>query len=140
MKKKVLLIITHSTDDPDRANAAMALAASLIGEEADLALFFIFEGVKMVRRGVAETIEGRNLTPVRELFPMVLEAGIPIYACSACLKTHEIRETELLTGVQIVAAPTLAAEILQRETVTCSAQSRPGRAWGISSWMWVSPR
>jgi predicted peroxiredoxin len=118
MKKKVLLVITHSTDDPDRANAAIALAASLINEDADLALFFIFEGVKMVRKGVAGTIEGRNLTPVRELFPMILEAGLPMYACSACLKTHEIPEAEMVAGVQIVAAPTLAAEIMQRETVT----------------------
>jgi predicted peroxiredoxin len=118
MKKKVLLIITHSTDDHDRTNAAMALAASLLNEDADLALFFIFEGVKMVREGVAGTIEGRNLTPVRELFPMILEAKIPLYACSACILTHEVPEAEIIEGAQIVAAPTLAAEIMERETVT----------------------
>ena len=118
MAKKVLLVITHSTDDPDRANAAVALAAALLNEGADLALFLIFEGVLLARRGVAETIRGRNFAPVAELFPMVLEAGIPIYACGACVKTHGMAARDMLPGVTVVQAATLAAEVMQRETVT----------------------
>jgi len=118
MKKKVMLVITHSTDDPDRSNAAIALAASLISEGADLALFFIFEGARMARKGVAETIEGRHLTPVRELFPMVREAGIPIYVCGACVKVHGIPEEEILEGFTVTHLPTLAGEMMERETLT----------------------
>ena len=58
MTKKYLLVITHSTDDHDRANGAVGMAVSLLGDGADLALFFVFEGAKMAHRGVAETIEG----------------------------------------------------------------------------------
>jgi predicted peroxiredoxin len=118
MDKKFLLVITHSTDDHDRSNAAIALAASLISEGADLALFFIFEGAMMVRKGVAETIEGRHLTPVRELFPMVLEAKIPMYVCGACVKAYGIPEDEIVEGVLVTHIPTLAGEMMERETVT----------------------
>ena len=118
MNKKCLLVITHSTDDHDRANAAVALAASLISEGADLVLFFIFEGAMMARKDVAETIEGRHLTPVRELFPMVLEAKIPMYVCGACVKAYEIPEDEIVDGFQITHIPTLAGEIMERETIT----------------------
>jgi predicted peroxiredoxin len=118
MNKKIILVITHSTDDHDRANAAIALAASLISEGTDLAIFFIFEGAMMARQGVAETIEGRYLTPVRELFPMVLEAKIPMYVCGACVKAYEIPENEIVDGIQITHIPTLAGEIMEREAVT----------------------
>ncbi len=44
MAKKFMLVITHSTDDQERANSAVALAVSLISENSDLAIFFTFEG------------------------------------------------------------------------------------------------
>ena len=47
MSKKFLMVITHSTDDHDRANGAIAMATSLLGDDADLALFFVFEGAKL---------------------------------------------------------------------------------------------
>ena len=56
MSKRFLMVITHSTDDHDRANGAIAMATSLLGDDADLALFFVFDGAKMARKGVAETI------------------------------------------------------------------------------------
>jgi predicted peroxiredoxin len=118
MNKKIILIITHATDNHDKANAAIALAASLISEGADLALFFIFEGALMAKRGVADTIEGRNLAPVRELFPAVLEARIPMYVCGACVKTYNIAEEEIVEGIQITHIPTLAGEVMDREAIT----------------------
>jgi len=117
-KKKIILVITHSIDDQERANAAIALAASLISEGADLALFFIFEGALMAKKGVADTIEGKHLTPVRELFPMVLDAKIPMYVCGACVKTYGIPEEEIIDGFLITHIPTLAGEMMDRETVT----------------------
>jgi predicted peroxiredoxin len=113
-----MLVITHSTDDQDRANSAIALAVSLLSEDVDLAIFFTFEGALLAKKGVAETIEGRNFTPVRDLFPMILEAGASLYLCSSCAKTYNIGEEDLVPGVKIVTLPTLAGEMLSRETVT----------------------
>jgi predicted peroxiredoxin len=118
MAKSYLLIITHSTDDPDRANAAVALAVSLLSEGVDLMLFFTFQGALLARKGVAETVEGKNFTPVRDLFPMILEAKTPLYLCGACAKTYGIAEADLVPGVKIITLPTLAAEMLSRETIT----------------------
>ena len=113
-----MLVITHSTDDQDKSNAAMALAISLLSEGADLALFFIFQGAFMAKKGVAEASQGRNFAPVKDLWPDILEADIPMYLCGACAKTYNISEDELVPGVRIVHIPTLAAEMMERETVT----------------------
>jgi predicted peroxiredoxin len=116
--KRYLMIITHSTDDQDRANSAVALAVSLISEGADLAIFFTFHGALLARKGVAGTVEGRNFTPVRDLFPMLLEAKIPLFLCAACAKTYGIVAENLVPGVSVITLPTLAAEMASRETIT----------------------
>ena len=118
MAKKYLMVITHSDDNRDRSNGAVGMAVSLLSEGADLVLFFIFEGAKMARKGVAETIEGDHMTPVRELFPMVLEEGIPMYVCGACVKKYNIPENEIVTGIKIAALPSVTAEMMDRETIT----------------------
>jgi predicted peroxiredoxin len=117
MAKKYLMVITHSDDDPDRANGAVGMAASLLSEGAELAIFFVFEGAKMARKGVAETIEGDHMTPVRELFPMVLEAELPMYVCGACVKKFNIPEDEIVAGIKIATLPTVAAEMMDRKTI-----------------------
>lgn len=118
MKKKMILTITHATDNEDRANAAVAMAVSLVSEEVDLVLFFIFEGAHLARQGVAGTIRGRNFAPVADLFPILLEAEVPMYLCGACAKTYGIGEADLVPGVKIVHIPTIAAQMLERETIT----------------------
>jgi uncharacterized protein involved in oxidation of intracellular sulfur len=118
MPKKFILTITHSTDDQDRSNAAIALAVSLLSEEVDLIIFFIFEGGLLAKQGIAETIRGRNFAPVADLFPMLLEAKVPMFLCGACAKTHGISEADLVEGVKIVHIPTIAAQMLERETIT----------------------
>ena len=118
MAKSYLLIITHSTDDPDRSNSAVALAVSLISDGADVAIFFTFNGALLAKKGIAESVEGRNFTPVRELFPMILDAKIPLYLCGACARTYGITEADLIPGVRIVTLPTLAGEMTTRETIT----------------------
>ena len=118
MSKKFVLVITHSTDDHDRANAAVALAVSLLSDDADIVIFFIFEGAHLAKKGIAETIEGRNFAPVRDLFPTLLEEKVPMFLCGACAKTYNISEDDLVEGVKIVHIPTIAAEMLDRESIT----------------------
>ena len=118
MKKKFILKISHSTDDHDRANAAVAMAVSLLAEGADLMVFFVFEGALMAKQGVAEKITGRNFAPVKDLFPTLLEENVPMVLCGACAKTHDIGEDDLVAGVKIVHLPTIAAEMMDREFIS----------------------
>jgi predicted peroxiredoxin len=119
MSKKYMMIITHCTDNPHRANTAIGLATSLLVEGADVSLFFMCEGAKMVQKGVAETIEGKNIAPVLELFPIILAENPRMYVCKIDLKNLGIDESELLDGVEIATLPTIASHMLKRETLMC---------------------
>ena len=120
MAKKIMLVVTHSTDDLERSDAAMALALSLLNEGADLALFFVFQGALMVKKGVAESIHGKNFASVKDLWPEIMESNIPMYLCGACAKTYNITEENLIPGVKIVHLTSLAGEMMGRETETAT--------------------
>jgi predicted peroxiredoxin len=119
MGKKYMMIITHSTDEPHRTCTAMALASSLLVEGADVALFFMCEGAKLMQKGIAHTIEGKNIAPVRDLLPIILDEKPQLYVCKIDLKNFDIPESELLEGVKVVTLPTVAENMLERETLMC---------------------
>jgi predicted peroxiredoxin len=119
MSKKYMMIITHSTDTPHRTCTAMGLASCLIEEGADIALFFMCEGAKLVQKGVAETIEGQNIAPVRDSLPIILDGNPELYVCKIDLKNFGIQEEELLDGVKIVSLLTISTHMMERETLMC---------------------
>ena len=119
MTKKYMMIITHSTDEPHRTCTALGLASCLIVDGADVALFFMCEGAKLMQKGVAETIEGKNIAPVRDLLPIILDGNPQLYVCKIDLKNLGIPESELLEGVKIVTLPTISEHMMQRETLMC---------------------
>jgi predicted peroxiredoxin len=119
MAKKYMMIITHSTDDPHRACTAMGLASCLLVDGADVSLFFMCDGVKILQKGVAETIEGNNIAPLRDSLPIILDEKPRLYACKVDLKTYNIPENELLEGVEIVALPAISEQMMERETLMC---------------------
>jgi predicted peroxiredoxin len=119
MPKKYMMIITHSTDEPHRTCTAIGIASCLIVEGADVALFFMCEGAKLMQKGVAETIEGKNIAPVRDLLPIILDEDPQLYVCKIDLKNLGIPESELLEGVKIVTLPTISEHMMKRETLMC---------------------
>lgn len=119
MSKKYMMIVSHSTDDPHRASVSMGLISCLVLEGADMALFFMAEGAKMVQKGVAETIEEENIAPVRHSLAIIREGNTQLYVCKIDLKRFNIPEEELLEGVKIVDLMDVSALMLERETLKC---------------------
>ena len=119
MSKKYMMIITHSHDEPYRTCTAMGLASCLISEGADLSLFFMCEGAKLMQKGVAETIEGENIAPVRDSLPLILDGNPKLYVCKVDLKNFNIPHNELLDGVEIVSLITISTHMMERETLMC---------------------
>ncbi len=114
-----MMIITHSTDTPHRTCTAIGLALCLMVEGADVALFFMCDGARLMQKGIAETIEGQNIAPVRDLMPIILEGDPQLYVCKIDLKNLGIPEDDLLVVVKIVTLPTVAEFMMDRETLMC---------------------
>ena len=119
MSKKYMMIISHSNDNPHRTSVSMGLVSCLVLEGADIALFFMAEGAKMVKKGVAETIVEENIAPVRDSLSIILEGNTQLYVCKIDLKKFGISEDELIDGVKIVDLMDVSALMLERETLKC---------------------
>ena len=120
MPKKYMMIISHSTDDPHMASISMGLASCLVLEGADVALFFMSNGSKIVQKGVAETIVvEENIAPVKDSLSIILNGDAQLYVCKIDLRKFGISEDELLDGVKIVDLMDVATLMLKRETVKC---------------------
>ena len=91
----------------------------MLVDGADVSLFFMCDGVKILQKGGAETIEGNNIASVRDYLPIILQENPSVYACKVDLKTYNIPESELLEGVKVVALPTIAEQMMNRETLMC---------------------
>lgn len=120
MSKKYMMIISHSTDDPHMASISMGLASCLVLDGADVALFFMSMGSKLVQKGIARTIAvEENIAPVQDSLSIILRGGAQLYVCKIDLKKFGIPEDELLDGVRIVDLMDVSALMLERETVKC---------------------
>ncbi len=118
MAKKMLLIITHADDDPERANIALAFASAIISEDVDLAIVFMFKGVLLAKKGYIETIAEPNISSGKDLLPIILESNAKLMACSPCALTHGVKEDELIDGCQMISALTVVPEMVAREVIT----------------------
>ena len=115
-----MMIISHSNDEPHMASISMGLASCLVLEGADVALFFMSKGAKIVQKGVAETIAvEENIASIRDSLSIILEGDAQLYVCKIDLKKFGISEDELLDGVRIVDLMDVSALMLERETVKC---------------------
>lgn len=119
MSKKYMMIISHSDDTPHRTSVTMGLISCLVLEGADIALFFMADGSKLVKKGVAETIESENIAPVRHSLSIILGGKTQLYVCKIDLKKYGISKDELLDGVKIVDLMDVSALMLERETLKC---------------------
>jgi predicted peroxiredoxin len=70
------------------------------------------EGVRIVKKGVAETIAASKVMPLSELLNAIREFGGTFLVASPAIKSRGISEEDLIEGVQVVNASRFVAEIL----------------------------
>lgn len=116
--KKLLFIITHSSDHPERSAAALSIANTAVASERDVAIFALNEGALLVKQGFAETIkEQKAFPPIKDLLQNLVDAGQSFFVCSTCAKQFDIGEDELLPNTQMAGPPTLLELSEEREVM-----------------------
>jgi len=118
MEKKLLIVVTHSSDAPDRAAAALAIGSAALAEGRDVAFFMLNEGALLIKRGFAETISGQEVfPPIPELLAGLVTAGQRFFVCSTCATHYGIGSGDILPNSEIAGAPVLLALADEREVL-----------------------
>ncbi len=105
----LVINLTHSSDDVDRTSVAMVVAGAAVASAQQTSVFLSSEGVRLARKGVAESLHEEGFAPMGELVSSYVEAGGTFLVCSPCAKKRGIGEDDLIEGATVVGGASLVA-------------------------------
>jgi predicted peroxiredoxin len=76
---QILFVATCSTEDPNRATFPFLMARGAVQNGDQPEILLMGEGTNLARGGVLETIVAAGPPPLREIWPDVKAAGVPLY-------------------------------------------------------------
>jgi predicted peroxiredoxin len=99
---KLMLSITNSKNDTDRATVGFVVANASIASSVETVVFLSTEGVRLSQQGYANDIHEEGFAPLKKLMDDFVDAGGIIWVCSPCFKKRGLDETKLVKGATIV--------------------------------------
>jgi predicted peroxiredoxin len=105
---RLLFVLAHSTEEPDRAATALAtaLAAQTAGHE--VALWLTGEGVRLGVKHVAETLREPGPMSAAETVEALVRGGAVLHLERRSFQVRRFEETALRPGAKVVEGARLA--------------------------------
>lgn len=113
MADRLLVKVTCGTDDPERANQGLTVAAAAVAAGASVSLWLTGEGAFFVASGDRRTYDLalEHATAAGDLVDAVL-AGGTVTLCTQCAARRGIGEADVLPGVRVAGAAAFVEEAL----------------------------
>jgi predicted peroxiredoxin len=115
--EKLLIVSTHSNDDPERATIPFVLGLTALSQGKDAVVLLQIDGVWMARKGFAPLVREETFPPAVDMMNQFLEAGGRLLVCGPCAKKRRLEATDLIDGAVIVNAPTIVKEMGEAHNV-----------------------
>lgn len=117
MKDKLVIVSTHSEDDPERAIIPFVLGLTALSSGMESVIVLQVMGVYMAKKGFAQNVHEQAFPPVNELMDTYLESGGNILVCNPCMKKRGLEASDLIEGAVVVNAPTIVKEMGEAKNV-----------------------
>jgi predicted peroxiredoxin len=110
MPRALVVKVTCGSDDPERANQGLTVAATALATGVEVSLWLTGEGAWF---GVPDRVDLAlpHAAPASELVASVL-AGGRVTVCTQCAARREITDADVLPGVRIAGAAAYVEEVL----------------------------
>jgi predicted peroxiredoxin len=99
---KLLYVLSHSTDQPERATAALHAAAGAREGGHEVALWLQDEGVRLGVKGVAATLGGIGAGTAAGTLASLLGAGCGLHLSRRCFERREFEPDVVVEGGRLV--------------------------------------
>ena len=99
---KLLISVTHSKDNTDKATVGFVVANASVASSVDTVVFLSTEGVRLSQQGYSDDIHEEGFAPMKKLMDDFVDAGGIIWVCSPCFKKRGLDEKQLVSGATIV--------------------------------------
>lgn len=117
MADRLLVKVTCGTDDPERANQGLTVAAAAVAAGVDVSLWLTGEGAFLVASGGRRTADFGldHATAAGDLVDAVLAAGT-VTLCTQCAARRGLGEADVLPGVRVAGAAAFVEEAVAEGT------------------------
>jgi len=113
VNRKLVVSITNSGNDPDRATVGFVVANAAVASGQETVVFLSVEGVRLAVQGYADDIHEEGFAPLKELMDQFTEAGGTIWVCSPCFKKRGLDPEQIVPGSTIVGGAKLVEFLSQ---------------------------
>jgi predicted peroxiredoxin len=113
MKDEKFILYVQTSDEPERQYSPLVLAQTAKAMGLNPKLYYLGQGLRILRPGAAEKIKLGSFPTVAEMLQKTMQAGIEIDVCEASKQMLGWERVELIKGVKIVGAATLNDLALQ---------------------------
>ncbi|MBE3115007.1 MAG: DsrE family protein [Actinobacteria bacterium] len=114
-KKKLLYVQTSGVNTPQRLYSPFILAQTALAMNVEPTIYFLGEGVTVVKKGEAEKIKIGNFPSLKDVIDETLRQGIKLLICqqSAQLFGEKLTPDDFVDGSKVVGAATLNNLVLE---------------------------
>ncbi len=117
MPKKILYIVTSGTDEPHRLYAPFVLATTARAMDIDATIYFLINGVMVMKQGEAEKIQLGSFPPLKEVIDQAIKAGVKLMACDQSTQMLGLERGGYLKECGVVGSATLNDLALEADAI-----------------------
>ena len=110
--EKLVIISTTGPDNIEKATLPFVVATAAQTLDAQVVIILQASAVLLAKKGMAENVNANGFMPLKKLMDTYIELGGQLFVCAPCMKERLIQPTDLVEGSIVVAAGTVAEEVL----------------------------
>ena len=110
--EKLVIISTTGPDNIEKATLPFVVATAAQTLDAHVIIILQTTAVLLAKKGMAENVNANGFMPLKKLMDTFIELGGQLFICAPCMKERLIQPTDLVEGSIVVAAGTVAEEVL----------------------------
>lgn len=113
--KHILYVQTSGIDAPKRLYSPFVLGMTAKAMDIDATIYFLGQGVTVVKKGEAEKVKEGNFPTVREVMDQALNAGVKLLVCEQSTQLLNLDRGDFIKEAKVVGAATLNDLVLDAD-------------------------
>ena len=116
-KKKLLYVQTSGVSTPERLYSPFVLAATAKATDIDATIYFLGQGITVVKKGAADPVRAGAFPPLSEIMKQAIDSGVELMVCEQSTQLLGMDRGAFIPGVKVVGAATLNDLVLECDGV-----------------------
>ena len=114
-KKHILYVQTSGVDTPKRLYSTFVLGMTAKAMDIDATIYFLGEGVTVVKKGEAEKVREGSFPTVKEVMDQAIATGVKLMVCERSTQLLNLDRGDFIEEAKVVGAATLNDLVLDAD-------------------------